>query len=233
VLEDRTRRVSEKRGFSDNSEFIEQEVDRFLEGYDRCYVQDQENYVELWCEKDALSQVFGRVAWPFCIRTVTARGYNSISYQYEYTQRARAAMAQGQIPVILYFGDLDPSGWQALEATKQTLEEDFGLYGIDYNRVALNLDQVEEFNLPHSPDAVKEKDTRYRGYVKRFGNIAVELDALHPAKLEEMARHALIEQFDMVRFAEQMEIEKTERGRIASIKERFKAEFNRCLTCQT
>ena len=59
---------------------------------------------------------------------------------------------------------------------------------VEYIRVALNPEQVAEFNLPHDPEAVNKKDTRYKKYIERFGNLAVELDALHPKTLQDMAR---------------------------------------------
>lgn len=225
VLEDRGRRVSDKRGWGDHAEFMEQEVDGFLEGYGRCYVQDQECYVEIWCEKDALSQVFEKVAWPYCIRAVTCRGYQSITFLDSYRRRALAAQERGQVPVILYFGDLDPSGVQMLEATKQTLEDEMDLLGVEYHRVALNPDQIKTFNLPVDPKAVKLTDKRYRNFVERFGLVAVELDALHPKTLQEMAVEAIESQFDMDLFREQQEMERIERERLAGIKEKIVAEL--------
>jgi len=52
AMEDRVRRVSTKRGFEDADTFIARELRWFLSGYSRCLVQGQENYVEVWCEKD-------------------------------------------------------------------------------------------------------------------------------------------------------------------------------------
>ena len=225
VLTDRVRRVSDKRGFEDHTDFIEQELDNFLEGYGRCYVQGQDRYVEIWCEKDALSQVFEKVAWPYCIRAVTCRGYQSVTFLADFRDRAESALRRGQTPVILYFGDLDPSGVQMFEATKQTLEDDFDLWDIEYIRVALNPEHVDEFELPNDPEAVKLSDSRCKNYVKRYGAVAVELDALHPATLQNMAVSAIQGQFDMDLFGEQMEIEKAERVKLAAIKERVLAEM--------
>lgn len=232
VLEDRVRRVSDKRGWGDHNEFLEAHIEHFLKGYERCYVQDQERYVELWCEKDALSQVFEKVAYPYCIRVVTCRGYQSITFLDSFRRRAWAAMDLGQTPVILYFGDLDPSGVQMLEATKQTLEDEMDLWGLEYHRIALTPDQVAAFNLPNDPTAVKTTDRRYKSYVKRFGGIAVELDALHPKTLQEMAVEAIKNQFDMDLFREQMEMELMERERLAAFKQKIMAEL-RGLTSQT
>ncbi len=138
VLEDRTRRVSDKRGWEDHLDFLDAHVANFLEGFERCYVQGQERYVELWTEKDALMLVFERIAYPYCIRAVLCRGYQSITFLDGFRRRAREAMSQKQTPVILYFGDLDPSGVQMLEATKQTLEDEMDLLGVEYHRIALS-----------------------------------------------------------------------------------------------
>ena len=232
VLTDRGRRLSDKRGWDDHNEFLEASVDQFLEGYERCYIQDQENYVELWFEKEALSQVFERVAWPYCIRAVTCKGYQSITFLDDYRRRAKAAQERGQVPVILYFGDLDPSGVQMFEATQQTLEDEMDLWDVEYIRVALNPAQVADFELLSDPAAVKLTDCRYKNYVWRYGMVAVELDALHPQILQEMAVEAIESQFDMDLFNEQMEVEKMEREKLAAIKEKIMAEFNG-LTSQT
>lgn len=233
IMEDRGRRVSDKRGWEDHQEFIEQEVDSFLEGYSRCFVQGQERYVEIWCEKDALSKIFERVAWPFCIRAVTCRGYQSVTFLDNYRRRALAAQERGQVPVILYFGDLDPSGVQMFEATKQTLEDEMKLSGVEFQRIALTPAQVKKYALPVDPQAVKLTDRRYKSYVWRFGMVAVELDALHPKILTKMAVEAVESQFDMILFEEQQEMEKTEREHLAEIKDKIIAEINISLNPRT
>jgi hypothetical protein len=232
VLEDRGRRVSRKRGWEDYQEFSEEEVEHFLEDYERCYVQDQERYVEIWCEKDALSRIFEDIAYPYCVRAVTCRGYQSVSFLADFRDRANAALSRGQTPVILYFGDLDPSGVQMFEATKQTLEDELEIRGVEYNRVALNLSQVQEQNLPHDPEAVKLSDRRYKRYVERFGFVAVELDALDPPDLEKIIKDAIESQFDMEAIREQMEIERQERERLAAIKKKVMTEWQ-VMTSQT
>jgi len=195
-------------------------------------VQDQVRYVEIWCEKDALSQVFEKVAWPYCIRAVTCKGYQSVTFLDNYRRRALAAQEREQVPVILYFGDLDPSGVQMFEATRQTLEEEMNLFDVEYIRVALTPEQVAAYELPSDPAAVKLSDRRLKAYVRRFGMVAVELDALHPQTLQEMAVEAIESQFDMDLFMEHREVERQERERLAAIKAKVMAEFNG-MTSQT
>ncbi|MGA7878388.1 MAG: hypothetical protein WCA08_22200 [Desulfoferrobacter sp.] len=167
-IEDRTRRITDKRGYEDSKAFLT-EITWQLNNYARCRVQGQERYVELWCEKEALLHIFEDVAWPYCIRAVFCKGFQSTTFLNEFNGRARKAIAQGQSPVILYFGDLDPSGISCLESTVQSLEENFGINGrCKYNRIALNPDQVQEHNLPHDFSAAKKTDSRYKKYVERF-----------------------------------------------------------------
>lgn len=218
TMEDRARRVSMKRGVEDADAFIERELGWFLSGYSRCLVQGQENYVEVWCEKDALARILENVAAPYCIRAVTCRGYLSVTFLKAYADRAKGAVDQRQTPVVLYFGDLDPSGIQMFEATQQTLVDELDVVGAKFIRVGLNPEHVALHGLPNNPDALKWTDVRAKGYVKRFGEVAVELDALHPSVLETMAKEAIESQFDMTAFQEQREIEAVEQGRLAAIK---------------
>jgi len=218
AIEDRTRRVTKKRGNTDSDEYLKEELDIFLSEYQRCFVQGQVSYVEVWYEKDALSRIFENIAWHFCIRAVVCRGYQSVTFLNGYRDRALRAQKQGQLPVILYFGDFDPSGIQMFEATQETLEKEMNLTNILYFRIALNLADIYQYELPHNPDAVKKSDRRYQKFVKEYGRFAVELDALHPATLEKITINAVEAQFDMGLFNEQKEIEGLERKRLAALK---------------
>ncbi len=223
VLEDRTRRVTDKRGFESLEQFIDQECEYFLTGYDRCLVQDQNKYVEVWTEKDALMGIFESVVYPYCMRAVVCRGYQSITFLANFYNRAAEALSKGQVPVILYFGDLDPSGVQMFEATIETLEEEMGLPGVEYKRIGLTLEQVNQFQLPRDPTAAKKSDPRYRRYVNQYGNLAVELDALHPADLEGMIGAAIQNELNMKDFVDQEVRETIDRERL----KRFRREITR------
>ena len=89
-----------------------------------------------------------------------------------------------------------------------------------------------DYELPHDPQAVKITDKRYRKYVQRFGDLAVELDALHPQVLRELAVEAIESHFDMDLFREQMEVEQLEQERLASLKGKILSDL-KSLTSQT
>jgi hypothetical protein len=114
---------------------------------------------------------------------------------------------KGQEPVVLYFGDLDPSGVQMLEATVETLEDELDLYGVEFKRVGLNPEHIRLYNLPSDPDAAKVTDPRYKQYAAKYGSVAVELDAVHPAQLQKMIKETIESELDMDLFETQKDQE--------------------------
>ncbi len=222
VLVDDTRRVTEKRGFESLEEFIDEQSYYFLRGYTRCLVQGQDKYVEVWCEKNALMRIFEDVVYPYCMRAVVCRGYQSITFTADFYNRALEAIGKGQTPVILYFGDLDPSGVQMFEATIETLIEEMGLWGVEYKRIDLTPEQINQYQLPRDPYAAKKSDPRYKRYAKKYGDLAVELDAVPPAVLETMIETAIRAELDLKDFAGQESQEVIDRERL----KRFRADVS-------
>lgn len=219
VMEDRMRRVSGKRGWKNVEEFIASELNSFLrpEYYDRCLVQQVDQYAELWVEKDALSRIFEDVAYSYCVRVVTCRGQVSTTFLKDYADRAKRAAVQGKRPVIIYGGDLDPSGWKIPIAAQETLFRDFGV-DVEFDRLALNLDQVEKYRLPNNPDALKWSDANAREYVRQYGEVAVELDALSPATLTAEIKTALGRHLDAEAMDAEREIQERERAAVKTVR---------------
>lgn len=89
---------------------------------------------------------------------------------------------KGQKAIILYFGDLDPSG----KDMPRDIQNRFELLGVPVEvvEVALTRQDVEEYKLPRNP--MKPLDSRNRWFIQKYGiNYAVELDALPPDILRE------------------------------------------------
>lgn len=211
AIEDRARSIMYDHRWQSADEFIKWEKKFFLNGYRIDPMLSQPTRLEVWTEKDALSKICHEVASKFGIPVVVARGYSSVSYLYECSQRVESGVAdEGRPTTILYFGDLDPSGWNMLPAMMDTLKEIIKIsakqnYNIDIDpsaivqsiRCALNLNQVSEYELPKNPNALKLTDTRAKKYIERFGDLAVELDALHPDDLKFEIQKAIISQIDL------------------------------------
>jgi len=162
---------------------IGQAIESAHDLYRRNYWIDQPVHVEVWCEKDALSGVIQPVCERYGVTYVATRGFPSITLRYE---SAQALIATGKPATIFYFGDHDASGQQI----SANLEGELRAHGADVmvERVALHPAQVRGFGLPTRPG--KRSDSRHAAFVARFGDAAVELDALPPDVLTRIvARH--------------------------------------------
>jgi hypothetical protein len=84
---------------------------------------------------------------------------------------------------ILYFGDFDPSG-DDMDDHLDNVFRYFGLEDIDFQRIAVTEEQIEQFNLPSMPKSKEtidkvNHDTRTNGFIRKYGKLyVVELDAL-------------------------------------------------------
>ena len=215
ALEDRARSSLYSAGWLDSDHFVDDQLNDFLIGYRRDLLQTQEIALEVWIEKDALSRICHNVAFQFCVPVIVARGFTSVSYAHECRKRVRKNARLGKRTEILYFGDLDPSGWEMLPSMMETLQVEMDLGDLVTGiRCALTPEQVDAYALPRNPDALKLSDTRAKKYIERFGDLAVELDALKPPDLESIVRRAIEDRLDLSQFEREQCRGAHERGRI-------------------
>jgi hypothetical protein len=144
VIADNTRRTTAKRGYSNVTEFIKDIlIDIDPSRYGRCYVQGQRVYVEVSTEKDALSSILEDELWIYCTRLNVVRGQCSATLIEKMAARFDKALMQGQTPILLHFGDLDPSGVAIPKAIKKNLYDRHGI-NVDVRHIALTPYQVEK-----------------------------------------------------------------------------------------
>ena len=217
-IEDRVRAFHTLRMWNDRECFITDELDSFLSGYHRDLLQSQGKYIETWIEKDALSSVFNRVCLPYGIPVVVCRGFSSVSFLNEF--RERLLSHDDKEPVMLYFGDFDPSGVEMLEAMEETLEDELNIPGIEFERIALTRDDIFKYHLPHNPDALKKSDTRAKKHLENYGELAVELDALRPDVLVDKIRVAIENELDIPAFNAEIKAHHQELDKLNRIKEK-------------
>ena len=149
--------------------------------------RDQEHYVELWVEKDALAGVLQPLAREFHVTLMVNRGYSSQSAMYESGKRFQDAAEQGKECTLFYLGDHDPSGEDMVRDVRDRLE----LFGVDLTveKIALTMNQVRQYNPP--PNPAKMSDSRASGYVALHGNESWEVDAIPPNVLQTLIRTAI------------------------------------------
>jgi hypothetical protein len=162
----------------------------------------QECHVSVWVEKEALAGVFEDVCQDLGVAFFACKGYPSVSALWSWLEQAyKLGGEEGYMGArtILYFGDHDPDGWEIPRSAERNLYKMMRANGlrfpIDVERVALNMDQIEELNPP--PFEAKKTSSRYKKYFKEHNtDDAWELDALDPDALQRLIRENVEEYFD-------------------------------------
>jgi hypothetical protein len=171
--------------------------------YRRRVWDDAQCQVFVFCEKDALAAVLGQETDPYDVPLCVARGYSSISYLHEIAQLIEA---RDKPAYVYHFGDHDPSGQDAARDIEEKLRRYSNDATIHFERVAVTIKQIEDWNLPGRP--TKTTDTR----AKKFGrDTSVELDAIPVEKLRALVRSRIKLHVDKKRLKALRREEKRER----------------------
>jgi hypothetical protein len=170
-------------------------VEHEVSGYEYADYQ-QPLLLEVWSEKSGDDAILGSIAMRYGINYVPGIGFQSVTNIRRMFRRIRVV---GKPTRVLYLSDFDPAGmgmpvqvgrhtqfafWQ-LE--QMAWEEDVS--NVKLEALALTEEQVVELQLPRKP--IKEADRRKVGWEDRFGEGAVEIDALEarqPGSLGRLVR---------------------------------------------
>ena len=177
-----------------------------------------DQYVEVWLEKDALSGVLYEVTREYDVPLMVTRGYPSLSYLHSAAATIQQELEErwGGEATIYYFGDFDPSGLDISRNTEKRLQEFVDSDALAFKRVAVNEDQIAELLLPTRP--TKATDSRS----KNFGSdISCEVDAIRPDVLRSMVRACISDHIDAEQIKAAQEIERQERQLLQDIRSRL------------
>jgi hypothetical protein len=188
AIEDRTRNLQENSHWGSPGSILYSAARSFA--YDKW--ADQDNYVEVWVEKDALVGIVGQVCEELDIPYFSCRGYVSQSEMWSAAQRMDDIAGQKEIHII-HLGDHDPSG----RDMSRDIVDRLDLFGVsvEFQRIALNYDQIEEYSPP--PNPTKLTDSRASKYITDFGYECWELDALRPDVIDGLIRNAVTQLCDL------------------------------------
>jgi len=205
-LADNTRWVRKPRTYSSLSDMLRESQ----ELYRRALWDEQDAYVEIWLEKDALAGVIYPVTERWDVPLYVTRGYPSLSYLYNAAEHLRDI----DKPVFIYhFGDYDASGVDAARAIQEGLR-DFGAE-FHFERAAVTRQQIDEYGLQTRP--AKRSDPRARG----FGHEAVELDAMPPDLLRGLVEHCIHQHIDWASLWRLKRVEEAERESLEAVRSQF------------
>lgn len=207
---DHEREVIGKTEFEETSveESVEdgkQSIRFWMDHYRKNRWENQPFYVEVFIEKKALQGVFERPCYNKDVALFPCKGYPSLTWLFEAKKRLQDAYNQGKNPVILYFGDYDPSGEDIPRSIIENIER-MGFSNFELKRCALMEKQVVEWNLPPAP--TKKTDSRSASW---DGLGQVELDAVEPNKLRRLCEENIDAMFDFDLHQELLEAEEVER----------------------
>jgi hypothetical protein len=209
AIEDRTRNLQGRTYASSSPQDV-------IESAGYGYTEDlwgsgQDHYVEVWIEKEALVGVISSICYHWRVPYFSCRGYNSDSAAYEAAGRFEWQIRNGIRPVILYLGDHDPSGLQMDADHFERLGQLSG-YAIDFRRLALTMDQVEEYDLP--PNLVKDTDSRSAEYEEEHGEGCWELDALDPSIISGLVDDGIKSVIDLEQWNKGLAVEEAVQNKI-------------------
>ena len=147
---------------------------------------------EVFIEKAALAGVISGICQEMDVGYLACIGYVSQSEMWRQAQRMKEYAEADIEPIVLHLGDHDPSG---IDMTRD-IQERLGLlsggwiHRSDIRRIALNMDQIEEYNPP--PNPAKVSDSRFESYLREYGAESWELDALEPQVIVDLIRQNVL-----------------------------------------
>jgi len=176
--------------------------------YRRNLWRNQDAYVEIWLEKDALAGVLAEVTYRWDVPLMVTRGYPSLSFLYE---AAQAIRAQGKPTHIYYFGDWDPSGVDIPRFVEDSLKELTDAADITFTRVAVERWQITRWHLPTRPTKTSDSRSKY------FEGESVEVDAIPPGHLRAIADECIQQHVDAAQLRVTLVAEENERQLLSII----------------
>jgi hypothetical protein len=253
---------------------IEDAIDQYRLNRQR----NQQVYLEVWVEKDALSGVLRRITSKYHINLLVNRGYGSVTAIHDAYTRFSNQIRKGNKVKILYLGDHDPSGIDMIRDIKERImemlmqldgisllenkygevfhrneefqnwneekydDDDFfydeevrvleesGEYVWRYDKayikdsfnveaIALTTEQIKTYNPP--PNPAKVTDPRAKDYIKKFGRVSWEVDALNPKTLNQILTNSIENNIDLDLFYSIIDKEKKDKQQLRELSEKL------------
>lgn len=165
----------------------------------------------------------GRNKWrvPF----FSCRGYTSQSEMYSAAQRLSKYYTAGCRPRVFHLGDHDPSGIDMTRdiINRLNLLSRKQLESCDLVRLALNMEQVKQYNPP--PNPAKMTDSRAVDYIGKFGEDSWELDALEPKVVYDLLQTNILMLINQDAWAEGVKLEDSHKETLRDIAKTYWIKF--------
>ena len=193
-ISDNTRHQRRPASFDGLGDFIE----HHQTAYRRDLWTESPDYVEVWCEKDALAGVLYTMTAEFDVPLMISRGFASESYLYSAADAITSHLCDGgtkERAYIYFLGDRDPSGLRISTSIERGVRRlcrqlargwnDNHDAQVIFERVAVTEEQIDRWKLPTRPTKIGG-NCHAKGWSDDLGS--VELDAIPSDRLRNLVR---------------------------------------------
>jgi hypothetical protein len=215
AIHDPTRPVTTWDVFRSPGPFIRRELDKFLQSYWQDLQASQPCHLEILGEKNTIASIIRPVAADYAIPFTLGRGYSSLPPRHDMAQRFGHTGKDRLLLLVL--SDFDPEGEDIAHSFARSMRDDFGIDGIEFIKVALTADQVDELRLPPGPTA-KQGSSRRKRFVQEHGEHVYELEAVQPEQLQAMLRQMIESVLDMDLFRAEQDLERQNAAHLAGVR---------------
>lgn len=151
-----------------------------------------------------LDQWFGELGMP----VILLRGYSSQTY----ADNIRADVQKNGKAILIYAGDLDPSGMDIVRDLNKRTKNCFD----QVIQIAVRQSQIAQFNLTKQPG--KSSDPRAAKFKKKYGSLfQIEVEAIDPNDLRQLYQSAIDKFMDKSIYDAQRKREKEDKKELEAI----------------
>jgi hypothetical protein len=223
AIDDETRPIDLNEAWDNPGEFFRSQFENFLTGYWRNRQRSQPDHIEICIEKLTVRTILQSVAQEYTIPVSTIRGMGTTPPKKKLADRFHRSGKKKL--VLLVVSDLDPAGDAIAADLVKCFKRDYHIWNIEAFKVALTIEQVEEFELHPSMDA-KEDSPTYNEFVERYGiTEAYELEAMNPDDLAQTLDSAIKDVLDLDLYNQELEAEETDSAQIIAVREQAERFF--------
>jgi hypothetical protein len=178
--------------------------------YRRDFWNQQPHRVEVWSEKGTIRGVLKPVLDEYAVGFRVMHGFSSATSVYDVAQDD-----DGRELIVLYVGDLDPSGMFMSEVDLPNRLAEYDGDHVTLTRIALTREHVTD--LPSFPASDKRKDPRFSWFVANHGRRCWELDAMDPNDLRDCVEETIAGLIEPEAWARCERVNKAERESLKDI----------------
>jgi hypothetical protein len=167
------------------------------------YWYGQEEYVEVWEEKVDLVTNFEELLRPKQVKTRGNGGFPSLMFLNKCCMELKQLIGTGDFEPenihIKYCGDWDPSGAQIDKYIQKRVRQ-HGIEGIDFERVMITPEQIDQFHLPlmniEKDPNKKMANPNLAEFKRLYGSKATHLNAMMTLQHREHTKKILFDAID-------------------------------------